>query len=115
MPALPRRRSPDAPEECWHVYYGDVHAGTIAVRTGNPHAEDPWEWNCGFYPGSNPGEQQNGTSATFDEARADFERAWQVLLSKRAEGDFQAEREQKEWTATDIALWDPSNRPGPPT
>jgi hypothetical protein len=21
-------------EECWHVYYGDVHAGTIAIRTG---------------------------------------------------------------------------------
>jgi len=24
MPALTRRRSPDAREECWHVYYGDV-------------------------------------------------------------------------------------------
>jgi hypothetical protein len=28
MPELTRRRSPDAREECWHVYYGDVHAGT---------------------------------------------------------------------------------------
>ncbi len=56
-------------EECWHFYYGDVHAGTIAIRTGNPH-EDPWEWTCGFYPESEPGEQQNGTAATFDEARA---------------------------------------------
>jgi hypothetical protein len=25
-----RRRSTDARAECWHVYYGDVHAGTIA-------------------------------------------------------------------------------------
>ena len=32
MPELTRRRSTDAPEECWHVYYGDVHAGTIAIR-----------------------------------------------------------------------------------
>ena len=30
MPALTRRRSADAPEECWHVYYGNVRVGTIA-------------------------------------------------------------------------------------
>jgi len=29
MPELTRRRSNDAREECWHVYYGDVLAGTI--------------------------------------------------------------------------------------
>jgi hypothetical protein len=29
-----------------------VHAGTIAIRTGIPHDEDPWGWSCGFYPGS---------------------------------------------------------------
>jgi hypothetical protein len=34
MPALTRRRSLDAPEECWHVYCGDVQVGTIAIRTG---------------------------------------------------------------------------------
>jgi hypothetical protein len=32
VPALTRRRSIDASEECWHVYYGDVRVGTIAVR-----------------------------------------------------------------------------------
>ncbi len=42
MPELIRRRSPDAPEECWHVYYGDVRVGTTALRTGMPHHEDPW-------------------------------------------------------------------------
>jgi hypothetical protein len=46
MPELTRRRSTDAPEECWHVYYGDVHAGTIAIRSGSPYDEDPWEWTC---------------------------------------------------------------------
>ncbi len=42
MPALTRRRSLEAREECWHVYYGDVRVGMIATRTGAPHEEDPW-------------------------------------------------------------------------
>jgi hypothetical protein len=56
MPELTRRRSTDAREECWHVHYGDVLAGTIAIGNGNPHDEDPWEWHCGFYLGCHPGE-----------------------------------------------------------
>ena len=50
MPELTRRRSLDAPDECWHVWYGDVRVGTIAIRTGMPPGEDPWGWACGFYP-----------------------------------------------------------------
>ena len=106
MPSLTRRRSTDAREECWHVYYGDVHAGTIAIRTGIPHDEDPWGWSCGFYPGSHPGECTNGVAATFDQARADFEAVWRVFLSKRREADFQAWRDQRDWTARKYALWD---------
>src|ERR1700730_17178599 len=64
MPALPRRRSPDAREECWHIYYGDVQVGTIAIRIDIPHDEDPWGWDCGFYPASHPGEHRSGTTAT---------------------------------------------------
>src|SRR6267143_974709 len=82
MPELTSRRSTDAREECWHVYYGDVLAGTIAIRSGNPHDEAPWEWRCGFYPGSHPGEHKDGTAASFDEARSDFEAAWKVFLAK---------------------------------
>jgi hypothetical protein len=34
-PSAPARcRSKDAREECWHVYHGDVRAGSIAVRSG---------------------------------------------------------------------------------
>jgi hypothetical protein len=36
------------------------------------------KWRCGFYPGSRPGEQRSGAAASFDEARADFERAWEI-------------------------------------
>ena len=32
MPALTRRRNPDARQESWLVYYGDVHVGTIGLR-----------------------------------------------------------------------------------
>jgi len=66
-----------------------VHVGTIAERVGNPFDTDPWEWSCGFYPGSHPGEHRSDTAATFEDARADFERAWQVFLSNRTEADFQ--------------------------
>jgi hypothetical protein len=42
MPALTRRRSTDAREECWHIYYGDVRVGTIEIeiiRSGNLEAK----------------------------------------------------------------------------
>jgi hypothetical protein len=56
MHALTCCRSKDAQEECWHVFYGDVRIGTIAIRSGNPANPHPWEWHCGFYPGSHPRE-----------------------------------------------------------
>jgi hypothetical protein len=52
---LTRRRSPDATQETWLVYYGNVRVGTIALRSGNPADTDPWGWSCGFYPGSGMG------------------------------------------------------------
>ena len=103
-------RATDAREECWHVFYDDVHVGSIAIRAGNPHDEDPWEWHCGFYPGSNPGKQQNGTAATFDEARADFEYAWRVFLSNRTEAEFQSWRDQRDWTARKYAMCEAGER-----
>jgi hypothetical protein len=109
MPELTRRRSTDAHEECWHIYYGDVHAGTIAIRNGSPYDEDPGV-DLRFLSGIGAGRQQNGTAATFDEARADFEGAWRVFLSKRTEADFQAWRDNRDWTARKYALWDAGKR-----
>jgi hypothetical protein len=71
---------------------------------------DPWGWSCGFYPGSHPGEHTDGTAATFDQARADFESAWGVFLAKRTEADFQAWRDQRDWTARKYAFWDEGKR-----
>jgi hypothetical protein len=75
---------------------------------------DPWEWACGFYPGSHPGECTNGTAETFDQARGDFEDAWQRFLSKRTDADFQAWRDQRDFTAQKYALWDVGKRLEPP-
>ena len=36
MPALARRRDHDRREECWLIYYGDIHIGTIAIRSASP-------------------------------------------------------------------------------
>ena len=106
MPTLTRRRSPDAREECWHVFYGDVRVGTITIRSGNPHDTDPWQWDCGFYPGSHPGEHQSGTAATFERTRAEFESAWRAFLSNRTEADFQAWRDEQNWTERKYAMWE---------
>jgi hypothetical protein len=110
MPALTRRRDPDAHQECWRIYYGDVHVGTIAVRSGIPHDQAPWGWRCGFYPGAEPGEHLSGTAITFDQARADFGKAWQVFSARRTEADYQAWRNQRDWTSRIYAMWDRGER-----
>jgi hypothetical protein len=112
MPTRTRRRYPEQPD-CWHVYYGDVRVGTIARRVGNPHDTDPWEWNCGFYPGSHPREHKSDTAATFEQARADFERAWAAFLPNRSEADFQAWRDQQAWTAEKYRRFDRGERMPP--
>jgi hypothetical protein len=104
MPHLTRRRDHDR-ADCWNVFYGDVRAGLIARRTGNPFGTAQWEWQCGFYPGSDPGEIKSGTADTFDQTRAAFEAAWRVFLSKRTAADFQAWRDQRDWTEQKYARW----------
>ena len=88
----PRRTC--SPTEC---YFGNIHCGSISPAVGIP--TERWAWFCGFYPGSNPGEQTHGTADSFDQARADFEKAWQVFTSRRTEADYQAWRDQRDWTA----------------
>jgi hypothetical protein len=103
MPALSRR--PDAPQETWLIFYGDVRVGAIAERTGNPPGTDAWQWHCGFYPGSHPRECMHGTAASFDAARAAFETAWRVFLANRTEADFQEWRDHQAWTAEKRTMW----------
>ncbi len=106
MPTVTRRRDPNASQEAWLIFYGDICVGGIAARTGNPDSTDPWQWRCGFYPGSNPGECTSGTAATFEQARREFETAWLAFLSKRTEADFEEWRQQRDWTARKYAAWE---------
>jgi hypothetical protein len=110
MPALTRRRDPDARQDSWLIHCDDVHVGTIGLRSGNPSDTDQWQWRCGFYPGSGPGDCTSGTAATFDQARADFEAAWRVFLTKRTEMDFQEWRDNRDWTAEKYRRFDRGER-----
>jgi hypothetical protein len=104
MTALSRRRDRQSSQEAWLVHYGDVHVGTIGLRSGNPTTTDPWEWRCGMYPGSNPGDCTSGSAATFWEARNAFEAAWQIFLAKRTDADFD------EWRTNGNAVPNPRIR-----
>jgi hypothetical protein len=117
MPALTRRRCPGAREECWRIYHGDVHAGTISVRSGVPVDKDQWSWSCGFYPISHRGDDAHGTAPTFEQARSYFEAAWRALLPKLSEADFQAYRRQRAFVSWKYTMWDtgckmPTQLPG---
>ncbi len=37
MHHLMRRRDPDARQKCWHIYFGDMDVGMIAIQSGIPH------------------------------------------------------------------------------
>jgi hypothetical protein len=95
MAALTRRRYPERPD-CWHIYCGDFHVGTIVRRAGVPVDVDQWGWSLGFYPGTEPDQDGNGTAATFDQARVGFEAAWRALLPTLSEADFDRWREARD-------------------
>jgi hypothetical protein len=88
MPNLTRRRQRGVHQETWHIYYGDVRIGSIGERAGVPNSSPQWGWNCGFYPGMEPGTHRNGIAATFEDARAAFEAAWQAILPKLTGAQF---------------------------
>jgi hypothetical protein len=108
MPTLTRRLDLDVAQETWRIYCGDVVVGTLAQCVGNPGAAPGWQWRCGFYPGSRPGECTGGAAADFGQARADFEAAWRVFFSKRTEADFRAWRDHQAFDQWKRAMWDAS-------
>jgi hypothetical protein len=103
---LTRRRSDNPHRVTWHVYFGDVHVGTIGERAGVPVDRDQWQWSCGFYPGLHPRKHRSGTGATFDEARTGFEADWDHLLPEISDGAFEEWRHQRDFTERKYAEWD---------
>jgi hypothetical protein len=104
MPALTRRRSDNPHRVTWHVYFGDIHVGTIGERAGVPVDVDQWGWSCGFYPGLHPGEHLYGTAATFEEARVGFDVAWRELQPNIPDGAFEEWRHDRESRAETMAI-----------
>jgi hypothetical protein len=88
MPALTRRRDPDANQETWLIHYDDILVGSIAMRAGVPVDRDQWSWSVAFSPACDRGLRARGTAKSFDAARAAFDTAWQWLLPKFTEADF---------------------------
>jgi hypothetical protein len=112
MPTLTRKRVNDRPVT-WYVHFAGVRVGVIVERCGAPPGSDQWQWCCGFYPGSDPGDDRHGTAATFEAARAAFEAAWREYLPKRSEADFETWRDQRDWTAEKYHRFD-RHEPMPP-
>jgi hypothetical protein len=95
MPTLTRRRSDNPHLVTWHVYFDDVHVGTIGERAGVP-VVDQWHWSCGFYPGLHSGQHRYGTAPSFEEARTGFEADWKDLLPEIPDGAFEEYRLERE-------------------
>ena len=70
MPVLTRRRSPDAMQETWLVYYGDMRVGTIALRLGQSSRHRSVGLALWLLSGQPSQGIDSGTAATFDRARA---------------------------------------------
>jgi hypothetical protein len=51
-----------------------------------------------------------GTAASFEAARSAFLAGWRVFLSNRTEADFQAWRDQRDWTAEKYRRFDRGER-----
>ena len=104
-PELTHRRDPDAQQETWLIYYGDVRVGVIVKRVGNPDSLPGWQWSCGFCPGSNLAERTSRLAESFDQARRAFEAAWRIFLVKRTEVNFADYRRDRAFHAWKQAMW----------
>ena len=80
----------------WFVYFGDVCIGHIGMRSGVAIFEPQWGWTCGFSPGCDPRQQTNGSGETFEEARAQFEAAWNRLRPTLTEAHFELWRHDRD-------------------
>jgi hypothetical protein len=105
MPDLTRRPHPER-SDCWHIFYGDVQVGTIAVQPGLPIHAEQWRWDYGFYPASQSGLSRSGYASSFDQARADFRSSAERLRPACTETDFTEYRRQRAFTTWKYAMHD---------
>jgi hypothetical protein len=104
--AVTLRSCSDAHQAIWLIHYSDVRVGSIAIRVGVPADADRWAWSCGIYPNARSLRDDSGTAPNFKAARRDFDAAWRVMLPKLTEADFEAWRQQRDYTAWNYAMRD---------
>ena len=105
MPKLSRRRSNDSPQESWRIFYGDVPVGWIGIRSGVPSNANQWGWKCGFYPGMEPGQDRDGSTPTFEQARRRFLSAWRQTLPTLDGVAFEAYRRSRAFHKWKYRMW----------
>jgi hypothetical protein len=105
MTTLTRCRNNDPHCEGWRIFYGDVQVGTIAKSAGMPLESKQWNWSCGFYPGVEPGQQRSGSAASYEKARAAFERAWRQLLPQLTPESFEVHRRHLTFERWKYRMW----------
>ena len=81
------------------------------ARRRSPVDVDKWQWRCGFYPGSEPGEHRHGTATDFFTGRREFEAAWREFSAKKTEADYQEWRDQRDRTVRKYASWARGEKP----
>jgi hypothetical protein len=64
-----------------------------------------WNWLYGFYPGIEPGQQRGGSAASYERARAAFERAWRQLLPQLTPESFEVHRRQLAFEHWKHRMW----------
>jgi hypothetical protein len=67
---------------------------------------NPWGWSCGFCPSMEQEEPQDGTAATFDAAKVDFEQVWHEIVPGILEEAFQEWCDQRAMTAWKYEMHD---------
>jgi hypothetical protein len=67
-------------------------------------------WTCGFQPGGAPKDYALGLADTFEEARDQWQAAWEVYLPRRTEIDFEEWRQHHRFMADKLAVACPHRR-----
>jgi hypothetical protein len=78
MSTLTRKLLSDEHRQSWGIFDGELRVGSISSGIGT-NGKTVWQWSCGFYPGCEPHQQSIGTAPTYDQAKAEFKKAWERL------------------------------------
>jgi hypothetical protein len=102
---LTRRRLKTQRFESWGIYKGDLQVGTISAGIGT-NGDQIWRWSCGFYPGCDAGERSEGIQPTYDEAKTEFEKAWERLEPQITADMAEEWLKNQAWTAWKYEMWE---------